>query len=96
MRMIDADALLDAICGAYNILENAGVDLTVARSISVKIIKNAPTVKPCTCGSCMHGYGIGHGLIACNKPGAGYNNTHEPDWYCAEWLQRGDNDDETD
>jgi predicted RNA-binding Zn-ribbon protein involved in translation (DUF1610 family) len=46
MRLIDADALLDTICGAYNILESGGIDMTIARSITVAIINEVPTVKP--------------------------------------------------
>lgn len=45
MKLKDADALLDTICGAYNILESSGIDMTIARSITVAIINEAPTIE---------------------------------------------------
>ena len=41
--MIDADALIDALTGAYNIMESNGLNMIASKTL-INIAKNAPTV----------------------------------------------------
>lgn len=45
MRVIDADALIDALTGAYNIMESNGLNMIASKTL-INIAKNAPTVGP--------------------------------------------------
>lgn len=42
-RLIDADALADAVQGAINIMESHGISM-IAASVPLAIIKGAPTI----------------------------------------------------
>lgn len=68
MRLIDADALLDAICGCFNIMEAQGIDVTVARTIAKGIIDAAPAVDAAP---------VVHARWTTNR-----TLEHDGEWYC--------------
>ena len=44
MRLINADALLNAICGCFNTMEASGINMTIARAVVTSIANNTPAV----------------------------------------------------
>lgn len=92
MRLIDADALLDAVQGAIDIMTEHGVNM-MAASVPMAIIKGTPTVDAAPvvrCRNCKHynTNGCADGFGWCEHSGNGHGSTDN--WFCADSERRGD------
>lgn len=82
MRLIDADTLLNAICGCFNVMEAEGIDMTTARAIVISVVNHVPAVDAVSvvrCKDCKH-----YMTIYCTCDGCCIS----PDWYCASGERR--------
>lgn len=76
--LISRAAAIDAICGCFNIMEAQGVDMTVARTIVISALDNAPAVDaaPVRHGTWGRYYDEDHctEYIVCSNCGAKYDS----------------------
>lgn len=79
MRLIDADALMNAVMAQ-------GV---VDKSMAKRLIIQVPTV---CCEACKHGIKgerVGdYEYVYCTKPYAEICNSHTKDWFCGDWRDK--------